>query len=192
MPGRVTARFEPASRAEWRCWLARNHRSQPGVWLILTRKAAGQQPVSLADAVEEALCFGWIDGGLRGLDDRRIMLRFTPRTRGSTWSAPNRRRVEHLIHQGLMTPAGRAVIEVAQRDGSWAMLDDVEELRIPDDLAAALAADPAAGRHFAGFSASARKQALWWIISARRPATRAARIQETVRLAAQGRTLAER
>jgi len=191
VPNRVTARFEPASRAQWRRWLAEHHKSEPGVWLILTRSAHGQ-PVSLADAVEEALCFGWIDGGLRALDDRRIMLRFTPRARGSTWSPPNKQRVERLIQRGLMTPAGRAVIEVAQQDGSWALLDDVEELRIPDDLAAALAADPAAGQQFAAFTASARKQALWWIISARRPETRAARVRETVQLAAQGRTLAER
>ncbi len=162
------------------------------MWLILARKSTGRQPVSLADAVEEALCFGWIDGGLRAVDDRRIMLRFAPRHPGSTWSAPNKERVERLIGEGLMTPAGRAVIEVARQDGSWALLDDVEELRLPGDLAAALAADPAAGRHFASFTASARKQALWWIISARRPETRAARVRETVRLAAQGRTLAER
>lgn len=192
MPGPVTAAFEPASRADWRRWLAAHHGSQREVWLILARKSSGRQPVSVADAVEEALCFGWIDSGLRPAGPGRIRLRFTPRAKGSIWSQLNKTRVARLIEQGLMTGSGLAVIEAARRDGSWTILDDVENLRIPPDLAAALAACPEAEHHFLAAAPSARKMALWWVASARRPATRAQRIRETVRLATEGRTVASR
>ena len=144
----MTAVFEPACRADWRRWLAAHHSSQRGVWLILATKDSGRQPVSIADAVEEALCFGWIDSGMRRAGPGRIRLRFTPRAKGSIWSQLNKARVARLIEQGLMTGSGLAVIEAARRDGSWTILDDVENLRVPPDLAAALAARPEAERHF--------------------------------------------
>jgi uncharacterized protein YdeI (YjbR/CyaY-like superfamily) len=177
--------IEPASRAEWRRWLAEHHGTSPGIWLIWRKKRGGAQPLTLEEAVLEALCFGWIDSRLRPLDDEKSALMFTPRKPCSTWSRLNKERVESLIAAGLMTDAGRRVIDAAQQDGSWSALDAIEELRVPDDLEQALAANPDARRNFDAFTPSAKKNALWWIKSAKRPQTRARRVAETVRLAAQ-------
>ena len=106
-------------RAEWRAWLLEHHASAPGVWLILQKKGSGQASVSYDEAVEEALCFGWIDSAMRGLDTTRYRLVFTPRKRRSPWAQSNRERVARLSAQGLMAPAGLAAVEAAQRDGTW-------------------------------------------------------------------------
>jgi uncharacterized protein YdeI (YjbR/CyaY-like superfamily) len=116
------------------------------------------------------------------------MLRFTPRKRGSVWARTNKARVERLVEAGLMAPAGLRVVEAAKADGSWEALADADALLVPDDLAAALAADDAASRGFAGLAVSAKKQVLYWISSAKRPATRARRIASVVRYAAAGRS----
>ena len=130
--------------------------------------------------MEEALCFGWIDGTVNQLDDARFKQHLTPRKRGSIWARSNKERVARLAEQGLLAPAGIAAIESARADGSWTLLDDVDALLIPDDLAVALAGQPATERAFAGMSPSERKMALYGIASAKRPATRAKRIAETV------------
>ena len=148
--------------------------------------------ISLDEAVEEALCFGWIDSRLNRLDDERNVLRFTPRRRGSAWAKSNKERVGRLEAQGLMTPAGRALVEAAKIDGSWYVLDRIDDLTMPDDLTAALAADPAAERYFAAFPPSTKKAILFWIASAKKPETRAKRVAETVRLAAENRRATER
>ncbi len=185
--------IEPGSRAEWRRWLAGHHGTSAGIWLIFHKKRAGAaQPLTLDEAVREALCFGWIDSTLRPLDDDKSALLFTPRRPGGTWSRSNKQRAESLIAAGLMTADGQNVIEAAKRDGSWNSLDAIEELRVPGDLEQALAADPAAKRNFDAFTSSAKKEVLWWIESARRPQTRANRIAETVRLAAEGATVSSR
>ena len=176
----------PLTRAEWRAWLAANHARSRGVWLVTWKKATGRPRLHYEEAVEEALCVGWIDSLVRGLDDDRARLLYTPRRAGSAWSRPNKLRVDRLIEAGLMTPAGLAVVEAARADGSWSRLDEVEDLIEPPDLVAALEADPAARRNWDAFPPSARKAMLWWIIDARRPETRARRIEETARLAAQG------
>lgn len=176
----------PETRAEWRRWLAANHAGSDGVWLVFWKVASGRAVVPYADAVEEALCVGWIDSLGNTLDDDRHLLLMTPRKRGSAWSRPNKERVERLTAAGLMTPAGAAAVEAAKADGSWTALDAVEDLIEPDELAEALDAVPAARRHWDGFSPSSRKAILWWIASAKRPATREKRIAETVRLAADG------
>jgi uncharacterized protein YdeI (YjbR/CyaY-like superfamily) len=176
--------FEPCSRAEWRRWLAEHHSASPGIWLIWHTRRSGQQQISVGEAVLEALCFGWIDSQLRRLDATTRALRFTPRKRGGTWSHLNRQRVEDLISSGLMTESGMRAIEAAHQDGSWSILDDVDDLRVPNDFRQALDADAEARRNFDAFAPSSRKMALWWILSARRPATRARRVSETVRLAA--------
>ncbi len=137
--------FQPADRAAWRAWLAANHETARGVWAVTYRRAAGKPVVSYEALVEEALCFGWIDSTGRTLDNERGMLRFTPRRRGSVWSRPNKERVERLIAAGSMTAAGLRAIEAARADGSWDALNDVDALIVPDDLAAALAGDAAAG-----------------------------------------------
>ena len=182
-PRQVAAR----DRAEWRAWLEANHASAPGVWLVYGKKDGGLPSVTYAEAVEEALCFGWVDSRPNVVDERRYKQLFSPRKPRSPWSKINKRRVERLIAEGRMAPAGLAVVEAARADGSWHAYDAVEELTMPDDLAAALAADERARGHFAAFPPSSKKNILWWIGSAKRPETRARRIAETVRLAHEDR-----
>jgi uncharacterized protein YdeI (YjbR/CyaY-like superfamily) len=188
MEHRGRACVHPQTRAEWRRWLARNHARSDGVWLVSWKVATGRPVVPYADAVEEALCVGWIDSLASSLDDERRLLLMTPRRRGSAWSRLNKQRVERLTAAGLMKPAGLAAVEAAVADGSWTALDAVEDLVEPDELAAALDAEPAARASWDGFSPSARKGILAWIITAKRPETRSRRIAETVRLAAEGTT----
>lgn len=176
--------FEPADRAGWRRWLTEHHDTSPGVWLVLHHKSAGPQPLTLDDAVEEALCFGWIDSTLRRLDEGRSLLQFTPRRAGGTWSQTNKSRVARLVEQGLMAPAGLRAIDRARSDGSWTILESIDAGWIPPDLVAALAVDPVATEGFDAMTTSEKKSALWWIASAKRPATRLARIEETIRRAA--------
>lgn len=177
----------PETRAEWRRWLARNHAGGEGVWLVSWKAATGRPVIPYEAVVEEALCVGWIDSQAQALDDERSMLLITPRKRGSGWSRPNKERIARLTAAGRMRPAGLAVVEAAKADGSWSALDAVEALIEPADLAAALDAAPAAREHWDGFSPSSRKALLQWIVTAKRPETRARRIDETARLAAAGK-----
>lgn len=144
----------------------------------------GRPRVKYAEAVEEALCVGWIDGGVRTIDAERTMLWLTKRRPGSRWSALNKSRVSLLARKRLMRAAGRAAIAAAQRDGSWQAFDAVEAMLVPEDLQRALAANPDAARHFGAFPKSVRKPLLAWIGDAKRVATRTARIAELVRRAA--------
>lgn len=173
----------PLTRAEWRAWLEQHHGRAEGVWLVSYKQATGKPRVTYDEAVEEALCFGWVDSKGNKLDEERSMLWFAPRKLGSGWSRPNKERVERLIAAGLMTPAGMAKIEAAKADGSWSLLDAVENLEIPADLAEALDAYPPAATNFAAFPPSAKRAILQWIVQAKTPATRAKRIAETARLA---------
>ena len=186
------AEVEPRSRAEWRNWLNQHHAHSSGVWLIWHAKRSGRQRISVDEAVLEALCFGWIDSRLRRLQDGTFALLVTPRKPSGTWSRLNKQRVESLIASGLMTEAGMRAVETARRNGAWNVLDPVEELQVPDDLSAAFAADPSARRNFEAFPPSTQKMALWWVISAKRPVTRAKRVAETVRLAAKNVPITER
>jgi uncharacterized protein YdeI (YjbR/CyaY-like superfamily) len=181
------AQTQPASRAAWRQWLAGHHASAPGVWLVYGKKASGLPSLSYADAVEEALCFGWIDSHPRKLDAERTQLLFTPRKPRSGWSKVNKERLERLEALGQLMPAGLAAIARAKQNGAWESLDAAEAGAVPEDLAAALAADEAAARHFAAFAPSARKQILTWVLGAKQPDTRARRVAETVRMAALGK-----
>jgi uncharacterized protein YdeI (YjbR/CyaY-like superfamily) len=173
----------PASRTEWRAWLEQNHARAAGVWLISYKKGTGKPRVEYDEAVEEALCFGWVDSRPNKLDDERSMLWFAPRKPGTGWSRPNKERVERLIAAGLMAPAGLAKVAAAQQDGSWGALDAVEALEIPPDLAAALDGYAAARANFEAFPRSAKRSILEWVASAKTPATRAKRVEETARLA---------
>ncbi len=173
----------PLTRAEWRAWLEQHHGRAEGVWLVSYKQATDKPRVTYDEAVEEALCFGWVDSKGNKLDEERSMLWFAPRKLGSGWSRPNKERVERLIAAGLMTPAGMAKIEAAKADGSWSLLDAVENLEIPPDLAEALDAYPPAATNFAAFPPSAKRAILQWIVQAKTPATRAKRIAETARLA---------
>lgn len=164
------------SRASWRAWLEANHATSPGIWLVHERKIAGPDRLSYEEAVEEALCFGWIDSVGGKVDETRTRIMMTPRKPGSAWSTVNKERIERMVAAGLMTPAGQAKIDQAQRDGSWAIYDQLESLTVPDDLAAALSSDPTAAEGFNAFSPSRRKALLLWIATAKQPATRARRI----------------
>ena len=171
-------------RATWRAWLEANPATARGAWMVTWRARSGRAGLEYEAAVEEALCFGWVDSTGGRVDDERGKLYFAPRKPRSMWAATNKARVERLIAQGLMAPAGLAAIERAKANGSWETLDSVERLEVPDDLAAALAAHPPADANFAAFPPSARKMLLWWVISARRPETRATRIAHVAEAAA--------
>ena len=183
MPEKPANSIHPVTRAEWRAWLEANHARPEGVWLVSWKRATGRPRVEYGEAVEEALCFGWIDAQANTLDDERSMQWFAPRKAGSGWSALNKGRIERLLAEGRMAPAGLAKLEAARADGSWTALDSVEALEVPDDLAAALAGYPDARRHFDAFPPSARKMILGWVGQAKKPETRARRIEETARLA---------
>lgn len=176
-----------ASRAELRAWLAANHATAPGIWLVTHKKTTGARHLPYEAVVEEALCFGWIDSRPRKVDESRSALLLTPRKPSSRWSRPNKERVARLQAAGLMEPAGLAVVEAARASGTWTALDEIEELLEPADLAAALDATPAARQSWDGFPRSAKRGILEWIVSARRPDTRRRRIEETVSEAAAGR-----
>jgi uncharacterized protein YdeI (YjbR/CyaY-like superfamily) len=153
---------------------------------VFWRKGSGRTGLTYDEAVEEALCFGWIDGRAGKLDDRRTMIWFSPRKRGSGWARTNKVRVERLLAEGLMAAPGLALIEEAKRDGSWTRLDAVEDLTVPDDLAAAFAGQPGSRERWDGLPRSVRRAALEWIVQAKRPETRARRVTETAQMAARG------
>jgi uncharacterized protein YdeI (YjbR/CyaY-like superfamily) len=173
-----------ADRGAWRAWLAEHHGRGDGVWVVYDRGPTG---LDYDGIVEEALCFGWVDSQGRGLDEARTMLYVAPRKKGSGWAGTNKARIERLSAEGRMAPAGVAAVERAKADGTWSLLDDVENLTEPPDLTAALDAVPAARAAWDGFPRSARRAILEWITIAKRPATREARIAETVSEAAAGR-----
>jgi uncharacterized protein YdeI (YjbR/CyaY-like superfamily) len=147
--GSALPQIEVTSRAQLRAWLAANHDTSGSIWLVTWKKQTPDRHVPYDEIVEEALCFGWVDSLPRKLDAGRTMLLLSPRKRGSAWSAANKTRVERLIADGRMEPAGLAAIEIAKAEGSWSFLDDVERLEVPADLAEALADHPEATKHFA-------------------------------------------
>jgi uncharacterized protein YdeI (YjbR/CyaY-like superfamily) len=175
------------TRADWRRWLAANHASSPGVWLISWKKPTGKPAVGYDAAVEEALCFGWIDSTVHSLDDERGEQLYTPRRPTSGWSASNKERVERLAAAGLLEPAGVAAIETAKTNGSWSKLDRPAALTMPDDLAAALRARAGATEGWEAFPPFVRRGSLAWVDDAKRPETRERRIAEVVAAAAEGR-----
>ena len=179
---------EPANRQEWREWLEANHAASTGAWVGVGKKGGRVTALTYDEAVEEALCFGWIDSTVNRIDDDRFRQLFTPRKPNSSWALSNKARVARLIAEGRMTPAGMAVVEAAKRDGSWDLLESVENLMMPADVGAALAATPGAAAGFERLPESQRKMALYWIQTAKRPETRARRIAETVQAALEGRS----
>jgi uncharacterized protein YdeI (YjbR/CyaY-like superfamily) len=182
MPERVIV--EVADRAAWRRWLTRHHTADAGVWLTVHKKGSTRGSLSYEEAVREALCFGWIDSTANRLDDERYLLWMARRKPRSVWSAVNKRRVEALLADGLITDAGLAVIEAAKADGSWQALERSDSLEVPDDLQAAFDRHVGSREHWDGFPPGVRKQILEWIYSAKREETRATRVDETASLAA--------
>ncbi len=179
--------IHPQSLQEWHQWLEENHARAEGVWLVSYKKATGKPRFNYDEAVEEALCFGWIDSKPNKLDADRAMLWFSPRKPGTGWSAANKLRIEKLSQEGRMTSTGLAKVETAKKDGSWSALDQVEALEIPPDLEEMLAAFPPAQQYFASFPRSVKRGILEWIASAKKPETRLKRVEETARLAAENK-----
>ena len=178
---------EVTTLAEWRAWLKANHTQAASVWLVTYKKGASRPTLPYEDAVSEALCWGWIDSLPRKLDPERTMLRFSPRSKNTGWSAPNKRRISRLIAERRMQPAGLAKVKAAKADGSWTKLDAIEALAVPADLATAFAAYPTAAAEFDAFPRSVKRGILEWIGAAQKAETRAKRIEETAALAAQGK-----
>ena len=167
-------------RATWRAWLEANHATSSGARLVTWRRRSGRVGLDYEAAIEEALCFGWVDSTAGRVDDDRGKLYFAPRKPRSGWAATNKARIERLLAEGRMAPAGVAAIDRAKANGSWEVLDSAERLVVPADLAAVLEARPPAAANFAGFPPSARKQVLAWVALAMRPETRADRIRRVV------------
>jgi uncharacterized protein YdeI (YjbR/CyaY-like superfamily) len=182
--------YHPRDLAAWRTWLVTNHDTARGVWVVSWRKRSGRDALPYDALVEEALCFGWIDSTVNVLDDERGLQLMTPRKPKSGWTRRNRERVAELESQGRMTDAGRRAVETAKANGWWNIYDSVDDLIEPADLAEALDASPGARSAWDGFPASARKQMLWWVLSAGKFATRTKRIATIVTEAEHGRRAA--
>lgn len=177
--------FYAKDRATWRNWLETHHDVEKNVWLIIYHKDAGHPSVYYQEAVEEALCFGWIDSKPNKRDDKSYYQFFAKRNPKSNWSKVNKQKVSYLLEAGLMTPAGLQMIEIAKQNGTWTALDEVDNRIIPDDLQMALNENEEALKNFMAFPPSSHKIILEWISNAKQPSTRHKRIEETVRLAAQ-------
>ncbi len=172
------------SADDWRAWLARNCRSAKEVWLVLRHHDSGTPSLRYHEAIEQALCFGWIDGLHRRCGADSSQLRFTPRTARSRWSQLNRQRAAKMIELGLMTEHGQTAVEQAKAAGTWQLLPDEQRWAVPDDLQEQLDGDDAARTNFESFPPSSRRLILEWIAIAKRPGTRRRRIDQTVNLAA--------
>ncbi|UTW66313.1 YdeI/OmpD-associated family protein [bacterium SCSIO 12643] len=178
--------FYPESQADWRRWLEENHQSKQSIWLIYYRQSTNKPSLSWSEAVDEALCFGWIDSTKKTIDKERYMQYFTKRKPGSTWSKVNKDKVAQLIDKKLMMKAGFDSIQIAKENGTWSLLDDVENLIVPEDLRCALNKHKSAMEFFESQSKTIRKGMLYWVTVAKRPETRKKRITEIVKSAANG------
>jgi uncharacterized protein YdeI (YjbR/CyaY-like superfamily) len=178
------------SPAAWEEWLAREHASQNGVWVKIAKKATGIATVTHAEALDVALCYGWIDGQRKAFDDQWFVQRFTPRRARSNWSKVNREKVARLVAEGRMQPGGLREVERAKADGRWdAAYDPPSTATVPPDLQQALDANPAAAATFAGLNSQNRFAILYRVHDAKRPETRARRIETFVAMLAAGDTL---
>lgn len=178
MPEKEIETFCPSSRQEWRQWLQENHHSKPSIWLIQYKVKSGKPTISWSEAVDEALCFGWIDSIRKTLDSETFIQFFCKRKPRSVWSKINKAKIERLTEEGLMTPAGHASVDIAQKNGYWSILDEVEELVISPDLEEAFASKPGSKDAFLSLSKSVKKLMLYSLVMAKQPATRQKRIGE--------------
>ncbi|MGI8876005.1 MAG: YdeI/OmpD-associated family protein [Egibacteraceae bacterium] len=176
--------FRATNRAQWRAWLRDNGETADEIWLVIGHARSTEPSVRHDDAIEEALCFGWIDSLARRHDAGSWCQRFTPCRTSSAWSKVNRELVERLTAQGLMTAAGKATVALAKRTGTWSLLADAQDGTVRDDLCERLVADEVAARHFDAFSGWTKRTILEWIATAKRPETRQRRIARTVQCAA--------
>jgi uncharacterized protein YdeI (YjbR/CyaY-like superfamily) len=176
--------FYPKNQKDWRTWLEKNHNKKPSIWLIQYKKGIGKPTIGWSEAVDEALCFGWVDGKRKSIDAEKFMHFFCKRRPKGTWSKINKEKIKQLIAEGRMTQSGLDCIEAAKQNGSWNILDEVEELTIPKDLSKAFKDHPGLKEFFSGLSKSVKKAMLHRLAFAKRPETRQNRINEIVQLAA--------
>lgn len=176
--------FYPDSLTAWREWLEKNHLSRQAVWLVFYAKSSKRKSISWSQAVDVALCFGWIDSKKIRIDEETSHQFFSKRRAQSTWSKINKEKVQQLIDRGLMTQAGQDSIDIARQNGSWAILDEVEHLIIPDDLEKAFRKHKGSKDYFLSLSKTIRKMMLQWVVLARRPETRQTRIGRIVEASA--------
>lgn len=174
------------SSKEWRAWLRKNHAKGKSVWLVLYKKESGISSVQHDEAVDEALCFGWIDSRPNKRDKDSFYLLFSRRNPKSNWSKANRKRVERLIELGLMAKPGLEMVALAKKSGTWTALKDVQRSVVPDDLQKALDMNKKALTNFTAFPPSSKRIILEWVLNAKKPETRLKRIQETASMAAKG------
>lgn len=176
--------FYARNQNAWRNWLLKNHQKESAVWLIIYRKDSQTPSVYYPEAVDEALCFGWIDSKPNKRDEQSYYQFFAKRKAKSNWSKVNRDKVERLIKQNKMHTSGMAAVELAKQTGTWSALDEVEEILIPNDLQELFDQNPTAFKNFNAFSRSSKRGILEWILNAKKNETRLKRIRETVSLAA--------
>jgi uncharacterized protein YdeI (YjbR/CyaY-like superfamily) len=169
------------SSADWEKWLEGNHASSEGLWMKIAKKASGIKTISIQEAIEKALCFGWIDGQRQSFDEHWFLQRFTPRRPNSRWSQINRDKVEELLERGLIRPSGLREIERAKADGRWdAAYPSPSKIEVPEDLRRALDADPRAAEAFDALNAASRYSILYRVHHTKAPAARAHRIEQVV------------
>ena len=177
----------PKSPEEWREWLEKHHEIEQSIWLIYYRSSTNMDTLTWSEAVDEALCFGWIDSTKKTIDDEKYMQYFSKRKKQSNWSRINKEKIEQLTEKGLMFEAGEESVKIAKENGSWNILDDIENLVMPDDLKIALNVNPAAMEFYENHSNSIKKGMLYWVKSAKRTETREKRISEIVSAALMGK-----
>lgn len=187
MPEPTPDTFHPTDRKAWRQWLIKHHHVKISVWVIFNKVKTGQRGLSWSEAVDEALCFGWIDSKAVTLDEHQYKQFFTRRKPKSVWSRINKEKIDRLIADDLMTEAGMRSIEIAKENGSWTSLDQFEDLIIPKDLEKAFKLHKGSKAFFTGLSKSIKKGMLYWIGSAKLPETRQRRINEVAELAGMGK-----
>jgi uncharacterized protein YdeI (YjbR/CyaY-like superfamily) len=185
-------KIAPRSRQSWRAWLDRNHADKTQVWLVFYKRHTRKPTLSYDDAVEEALCFGWIDGVRRSIDDERYMHRFSPRKSGSRWSELNKERAERMLKAGRMAPAGRRAIQAAKRGGKWSETRPTTDFSMPPELAARLRRNKRATAFFAALAPSYQRQYVAWIATAKRQETKERRLNEAIELLTRGKKLGMR
>jgi len=174
--------IQPKSRKAWRAWLQKNHASSSGIWLVYAKKHTGIPSLTYSEAVEEALCFGWIDSLVHPIDDSLYKQIFTPRKDKSAWSPLNKKRVARLIADGVMTPAGMTLIDVAKKNGQWNAHDATEAMTMPPELKKALTANAAAKKNWPTYTASQQKAFLRMVDGAKTAATRAKRVARVIEI----------
>jgi uncharacterized protein YdeI (YjbR/CyaY-like superfamily) len=176
--------FHAKTRKEWRNWLEKNHQSEKSIWLIIYKKESETPSIYYPEAVDEALCFGWIDSKPNKRDENSYYQFFSKRNPKSNWSKVNKEKVSILMEQGLIHSSGLKMIEIAKQNGTWTALDEVENITIPDDLKALFLNNKTAYDNWEKFSRSSKRGILEWIMNAKKTETRQKRIEETVQLAA--------